>query len=49
MFVFQYLLHLTDYSILFGCNRIYFCKFSSYGNLNFKNITEVDAVRGFTS
>jgi len=25
MFVFQYLLHLTDYSILLGCNRIYFC------------------------
>ena len=49
IFHFQNLSDLNDCNTLFGFNRIYYYKLISYGSMNFKNITEVDAVRRFTS
>ena len=47
VFNFQNLSDLIVCNSLFGCNRFYNCKSMSCGNVNFKNITEVDAVRRF--
>jgi hypothetical protein len=48
-FYFQTTLDFIDCNSLFGYNRFYNCKSMSCGNVSFKNITEVDAVRRFTS
>ena len=48
VFQFQNSLDVIDCNSLFGCNRIYDCKLISYGNMNIKNIAEVDAVRKLT-
>jgi hypothetical protein len=49
VFHFQNLSDLIDGYSLFGYNRFYNCKSMSCGIDNFKNITEVDAIRKFTS
>ena len=49
VFHFQNLSDLIDCNSLFGCNRFYNYKSISCENMNFKIITEVDAVRRFKS
>ena len=47
IFHFQNLSDLIVCNSLFGCNRFYNYKSMSCENMNFKIITEVDAVRRF--